>query len=59
VYGLKFDMVRLDACIDGMGGFLDSNMTHKKNSTIKQQAYRIINVNGANVEIFSICAFMD
>jgi hypothetical protein len=52
-------MVRLDACIDGMGGFLDSNMTHTNNSTIKQQAYRIINVNGANVEIFSICAFMD
>jgi hypothetical protein len=52
-------MVRLDACIDGMGGLLDSNMTHTNNSTIKQQAYRIINVNGANVEIFSICAFMD
>jgi hypothetical protein len=52
-------MVRLDAYNDGMGGFPDSNMTHTNNSTIKQQAYRIINVNGANVEIFSICAFMD
>ena len=52
-------MVRLDACIDGMGGFFDSNMTHTNNSIIKQQAYRIINVNGANVEMFSICACID
>jgi hypothetical protein len=52
-------MVRLDAYNDGMGGFPDSNMTHTINSTIKQQAYRIINVNGANVEIFPICACMD
>ena len=56
---MKFDMVRLDACIDGMGGFPYSNMTHINNSTIKQQAYIIINVNGANVDFFSICAFMD
>ena len=41
-------MVRLDACIDGMGGFPDSNMIHTYNSTIKQEAYRIINVNGDN-----------
>ena len=58
-YGLKFDMVRIDACIDCMGGLLDSNITHKKNSKIKQQAYRIINVNRANVDFFSICVFMD
>ena len=56
---MKFDMVRLDACIDCMGGFLDSNTSHKINYKIKQQAYRIINVNGANVEFVSICAFMD
>ena len=39
-------MVRLDAYNDGMGWFLDSNMSHTINSTIKQQFYRIINVNG-------------
>ena len=52
-------MFRLDACIEGMGGLFESNMTHTKNSKIKQQAYKLINVNGANVEIISICAFMD
>jgi hypothetical protein len=52
-------MVRLDVCIDGMGWFSNSNMTHTNNLTIKQQTYRIINVNGANVEIFSMCACMD
>ena len=45
-------MVRLYTYNEGMGGFQNSN-----NLTIKQQAYRIINVNGANVEIFPICAF--
>ena len=34
-------LVRLDACVDGMGGFQDSNITHTNNSTIKQQTYRI------------------
>jgi hypothetical protein len=52
-------MVRLDTYNDGMGGFLELNMTHTNNSTMKQQAYRIINANGANVDFFSICAFMD
>ena len=28
LYALKFHMVRLVACLDGMGGFSDSNMTH-------------------------------
>jgi hypothetical protein len=31
-------------------------MSHTINSIIKQKAYKTINVNGANVEIFSICA---
>jgi hypothetical protein len=44
LYGLKFYMVRLATCIDGMGGFLDSNMTRTNHSTIKIQSYRIINV---------------
>jgi hypothetical protein len=39
-------MVRIDACNDSMGGFLESNMTHTNNFTIKQQSYRIINVKG-------------
>ena len=59
LYGMKFDMVRLDTYNDNMGGFPNSNMIHTNNSTIKQQAYRIINVNGANVENFPICACMD
>jgi hypothetical protein len=51
-------MVRLDACIYGMGWFMDSNMTCTNNSTIKQQAYRIINVNGANVDFFfNLCLY--
>jgi hypothetical protein len=51
-------MVRLDTCIDGMGGFPDSNMTRTYNSTIKQEAYRIINVNGDNVEfVFNLCLY--
>ena len=33
---LKFGMVRLDACIDDMGGFPDSNMTDTNNSSIKK-----------------------
>ena len=41
LYGLKFDLVRLDGCVDGMGGFQESNMTHTNNSMIKQQTYRI------------------
>jgi hypothetical protein len=54
-------MVRVDAWNYSMGGFLDSNMTHTNNLKIKQQVYRIINVNGANVFFFffSICAWMD
>ena len=28
LFTLKFDMVALDACLDGMGGFKDSNITH-------------------------------
>jgi hypothetical protein len=45
-------MIILDTCNDSMRGFPNSNMTHKKNSTIKQQDYRKINVNGANVDFF-------
>ena len=30
--GLKFDLVRLDTCLDCMGGFRESNMTQKNNS---------------------------
>ena len=58
MYGLEFDMVRLDACIDGMGGFLDSKMTHTKNSIIKQHAYRIINLTRANADLFfNLCLY--
>ena len=32
--GLKFGMVRLDATIDAVGGFLDSSMIHTNNSSI-------------------------
>ena len=50
---LKFGMVRLDAHIDTMGGFLDSNMNDTNNSSIKNDTYRLINVlHGANIEIF-------
>jgi hypothetical protein len=28
LYALKFDMDRLFACLNDMGGFLDSNLTH-------------------------------
>ena len=45
LYTLKFDMVIVDACVDGMGGFKDSNMTHTMNSTIKRKNYNI-NVKG-------------
>ena len=31
MYGLKFDLVRVDVCVAGMRGFWDSNMTHTKN----------------------------
>jgi hypothetical protein len=51
-------MVRLDTCIDSMGKFLDSNMTRTYNSTVKQESYRIINVNGDNVEFFfNLCLY--
>ena len=51
--GLKFGMVRIDARIDAMGGFPDSNMTDTNNSSIKNHAYCLINVlHGANIEIF-------
>jgi hypothetical protein len=39
-------MVILDTYNDSMGGFPNSNMSHTINSTIKQQSYIIINVNG-------------
>jgi hypothetical protein len=35
LYALKFDMVIVDASVHGMGGFQDSNTTHKNNLTIK------------------------
>jgi hypothetical protein len=35
-------MVIVDACVDGMGGFQDSNTTHTKNLTIKRQNYNLI-----------------
>jgi hypothetical protein len=51
-------MVRLDTCNDSMGGFPYSNMTHTNNSTIKQQFYRTINVNGANAYFcFNLCLY--
>jgi len=60
LYGLKFhDMLGQHTWIDGMGGFLDSKMSQTNNLTIKHQAYRIVNVNGANVEFFPVCACMD
>ena len=41
-YGLEFDMVRVDTCVDNIGGVWDSNMTHtNKYSTIKQNTYGI------------------
>jgi hypothetical protein len=39
-------MVILDTYNDSMAGFPNSIMTYIINSTIKQQSYRIINVNG-------------
>ena len=52
LYGLKFDMVRGDTCVDGMGGVWDSNMTHiHKYSTIKKQTY------GINVLKWWKCSF--
>ena len=51
--GLKFGMVRLDATIEVVGGFPNSNMTETNNSIIKNHTYVLINVlHGANVEIF-------
>ena len=44
-------MVRLDTYNGSMGVFPNSNMTHTINSTIKQQSYRIINVNGKEIDI--------
>ena len=50
--GLEFGMVRLDACIYGVGGFPYSNMADTNNLNIKNNMYRLINVlHGANVEI--------
>jgi len=58
LYGLKFDMLRLDTYNEVMGGFLDSNVSQKNNLKIKQQAYRIINVNGTNVDFFfNLCSY--
>ena len=37
-------MVILDACIDIVGGFPDSNMTDTNNSSFKNHNYRLINV---------------
>jgi hypothetical protein len=37
LYALKFDMAIIDACVDGMGGFRDSNTTHTNNSIIKRK----------------------
>ena len=49
----KIGMVRLDTCIDGVGGFPDSNMNDTNNSSLKNHTYRLINVlHRANVEIF-------
>ena len=49
--GLKFGMVRPNACIDGVGEFLESNMTDTNNSSIKNHTYKLINVmHGANVD---------
>ena len=51
--GLKFGMVRLDARIGNVGGFLDSNKIDTKKLSIKNHTYRLTNVlHGANVEIF-------
>ena len=58
--GLKFGMVRVDECIESMGGFPDSNMTETNNSSIENHTYRLIDVlHGANVEFFLICACLD
>ena len=49
----EFGMVKLDARIDIMGEFEDSNMTNTNNLSIKNHTYRLINVlHGANIEIF-------
>ena len=42
--GLKFGIARLDAHIDTMGGFSDTNMTDTNNSSIKNHTYILINV---------------
>ena len=59
---MKFGMVRLDTCIDDVGGFPDSNiiiimiMTDTNNSGNKNHTYKLINVlRGANVEFIYMC----
>lgn len=42
-------MVIIDAWINSMGGFQDSNTTHINNSTIKQQNY---NINSDEMKLF-------
>jgi len=42
-------MVMVDACIDDMGGFLESNTTQRNNSTIKQQNYNINKCQGDEI----------
>lgn len=42
-------MGMVDACIDDMGGFWDSNMTHRKNLTIKGQNYIIYKCQGDEI----------
>lgn len=44
-------MVIIDSYDDGMGGFQDSNMTHKNNLTIKQKNY---NINVKDMKLFII-----
>ena len=59
LYALKFDMVIVDAYIDGMGGFQDSNMTHTKNLTIKEQNYNLtVKEMKFSIVIFSITAII-
>ena len=52
-------MVRLDTCIESMGGFQDSNMTDTNISIIKNHTYRLINVlHRANDEILKFFALL-
>ena len=53
-------MVRLDARIDNVGEFTYSNMIDTNNSSIKNHAYRLINVlHKANVDFLKIYACLD